>query len=234
MSFDFSGATVLVTGGTSGIGLAIAKAFHKAGADAIAAGLASDPAVDEAIRREDLQVTDEASIERLMSRIQRLDVLVNAAGINLRDAEFAVDQFQKTMDVNLTGTMRMCMAARAKFAGQGAIVNFASMYSLFGAPRCPGYAASKGAVVQLTKSLAVAWAAEGIRVNAVAPGWVATPLTRALWEDPARSGAILPRVPMGRWATPEDIAGPVLFLCSPVAGFVTGAVLPVDGGYSSA
>ena len=231
---SFANKAVLVTGGTSGIGLAISRAFRLAGADVIAAGLASDPAFEAEIRREDLQVSSDKSIERLMEQIPRLDVLVNAAGMIRRDAEFTIDKFTEVIDVNLTGAMRMSMAARPKLAETGGcIVNLASMYSIFGAPRAPAYAASKGAVVQLTKSLAVAWAPQRIRVNAVAPGWVATPLTKALQDDEARTAAILTRVPMGRWATPEDIAGPVLFLASDLASFVTGAILAVDGGYSS-
>jgi NAD(P)-dependent dehydrogenase (short-subunit alcohol dehydrogenase family) len=128
--------------------------------------------------------------------------------------------------------MRMCVGSKAMLArSRGAIVNVASLWSFFGGPRVPAYTASKGGIAQLTKSLAVAWAADGIRVNAIAPGWIATDLTRGVQQDPAASAKILDRTPMRRWGKPEDVAGPVIFLCSQAASFITGAVLPVDGGY---
>jgi NAD(P)-dependent dehydrogenase (short-subunit alcohol dehydrogenase family) len=180
-----------------------------------------------------LDVTDGAAVRDFAARRDRLDVLVNCAAITARGEEMAPDFFQHVVDVNLHGTFRMAEAFYPQLkAAQGVVVNIASMYAMFGSPRNPAYGASKAAVVQLTKSLAIAWAADGIRVNAVAPGFIVTQQSARSRTDPAHVAAVNLRTPMGRWGEPEDIAGPVLFLASQAAGFMTGTCLAIDGGYS--
>lgn len=228
-----SGPTVLVTGATSGIGQVIARGFAEAGHSVLAVGVGAIPAAEENLSYALLDVQDGDAITALITPLEDLCVVVNAAGIIRREAEHDPDVFQQVVDINLNGTMRVCTAARAALsANKGAIINIASMLSFFGGGVVPGYAASKGGISQLTKSLAIAYAADGIRVNALAPGWIATPLTDGLRKDSGRSDAILERTPMARWGTPEDLIGPSRFLASPEAGFATGTILNVDGGYA--
>lgn len=230
---DFQGKRVLVTGGTSGIGRAIAQAFSLAGAAVMALGLASDESLPAPVKTIILDITDAEALNKFVSGLPTLHVLVNSAGVIRRDEEFDIDVFGRVLEVNLVGVMRVCMAAHSKLRSSGgSIINIASMLSFFGGARTPGYSASKGGVVQLTRSLAIAWAADRIRVNAVAPGWISTPLTQPLQNDVKRSAELISRTPLGRWGRPEEVAGPVLFLASELSSFITGAVIPVDGGYS--
>jgi len=223
--------TAVVTGGTSGIGLTLAQGLSNAGYDVIAAGLNPPQSDDEKITFIELDITDKGAVKSLFSDLNQLDILINAAGIIRREAELDPDVFEETINVNLNGTMRACAAARSLLSqSSGSIVNIASMLSYFGGGLVPGYAASKGGIMQLTKSLAIAYAGDNIRVNALAPGWIKTPLTENLQNDDKRSEAILSRTPLGRWGTPEDLVGPALFLIGSDAKFITGSLLNVDGG----
>ncbi|MEI8380574.1 MAG: SDR family oxidoreductase [Planctomycetota bacterium] len=230
---------VFVTGGTSGIGAAIARAFA-AGGDRVTAIGATEAEVLAArdnpqmagIRLHVLDVRDTSAVTERVAALGELDVVVNCAGVIRRGDEHSPDVFEDVIDINLNGTMRICAAARTGLKARGGcIINTASMLTFFGGGLVPAYSASKGGVAQLTKSLAIAYAPDGIRVNAIAPGWIVTSLTQALQNDPVRSAQILARTPLGRWGTPEDVADPVLFLASPAARFITGVILPVDGGY---
>ncbi|MFY0633054.1 MAG: SDR family oxidoreductase [Vannielia sp.] len=236
MSGNFEGKQVLVIGASrAGIGAAIARAFQDSGAQVAITGVEAAPAPEDAARfaYHQLDVTDMGAVEALSAAMPRLDVLVNGAAITARGEEMAPEFFSKVLDINLTGSMRCALAFRPQLAAaKGCLINIASMYAGFGSPKNPAYGASKAAVQQLTKSLAIAWAEDGIRVNAVAPGFIVTAQSARSREDATHVANVNARTPLGRWGQPEDIAGPVLFLASEAAAFMTGACIPVDGGYS--
>jgi NAD(P)-dependent dehydrogenase (short-subunit alcohol dehydrogenase family) len=240
--FDYTGKRVLVTGGVSGIGRAVSLAFMAAGAEVVACGLTeqelaaarADPAFAK-IGVVGLDVTDKAAVDKLIGGLDSLDVVVTSAGIIRRDTEHDPEVFDQVIDVNLSGSMRVASAARPLLAKtRGSIVLVGSVMSFFGGPRQPAYSASKGAIRNLTMSLACAYAADEVRVNAVAPGWVITDLSKGARENQERNAMILARTPMNRWAQPAEIADPVLFLASDAARFMTGTVMLVDGGFTSA
>ena len=236
------GLQALVVGGTTGIGHAVSTALAAAGVRVAASGIneaeiASSP-FDAGLdpSRVILDIADQRSIDAVIDGMDRLDIVVNCAGMSVpRRAEFDPVTFQRIVDINHTGALRLANAARPKLAERGgAIVNFCSFYSQFGSAYLPAYAASKGGLLLLTKSLAAAWVKEGIRVNAVAPGVIATPMTTPLMKNEAATRELTQRVPIGRVGEPADVAGSVLFLCSPASAYVTGVLLPVDGGMVAA
>jgi NAD(P)-dependent dehydrogenase (short-subunit alcohol dehydrogenase family) len=238
ITFDFSDQIVIVTGGSNGIGLAIARAFQDAGAAVTITGTQTAPADYShdlsGLSYHPLRVEDGAAVDAFVGGFERIDVLVNAAGTALRQKEYEPEGFEQIMRINLFGTQRAIHAAYPRLKdSKGSVINVASMTSYFGFVRVPSYSASKTAIVSLTKTLAAAWAQDGIRVNAIAPGWVVTNLTEGARADPELNEAIIKRTPLHRWAQPDEMAGAVLFLCSSAAGFITGVTLPVDGGFLS-
>ena len=248
--FSLAGRVALVTGGNGGIGLGMARGLAEAGAAIAVAG--RNQAKSEAAAAELAKlgaetavvsgdVTDEAQcrklVEETIARLGRLDILINNAGINIRKPaqELSIAEWKEVVDTNLTSAFVTCQAAypAMKQAGRGKIINIGSMLSIFGAGFAPAYGASKGGIVQLTKSLATAWAKDNIQVNAVLPGWIDTELTRAAREQVKGLNAmVLMRTPVGRWGVPDDLSGVAVFLASRASDFITGAAIPVDGGYS--
>jgi len=236
--FDFSGKFVLVTGGSSGIGLAIAQGFLDAGAKVTVTGTAPEPddysADLSAFVYQGIDMLDVIGIENLTTSFDKLDVLVNNAGMTFRNEEALIpENFEATISVNLNAVYRLSHSFQPLLkAAQGSIINIASMTSYFGSPRVPGYGASKSAILQMTKTLGALWASDGIRVNAIAPGWIDTKLTKPIQANQAISDPIVQRTPMNRWGQPEEMVGAALFLASnDVASFITGVTIPVDGGY---
>jgi 2-deoxy-D-gluconate 3-dehydrogenase len=250
-SFDLGGKAALVTGGNDGIGLAMAKGLAQAGAAVAIAGRRQErnaAAVRElealgarAIALE-VDVRNDTSCRAMVqdaaAQLGRLDILVNNAGMNVRKApqDYTLEEWHLVLDTNLTSAFVASQAAYAHMlrAGAGKIVNTGSMMSLFGHAMVSAYGASKGGLVQLTRSLACAWAKDNIQVNAVLPGWIDTALTRQARK--AIGGLherVVARTPAGRWGTPDDLAGIAVFLASPASDFISGAAIPVDGGYAA-
>jgi 2-deoxy-D-gluconate 3-dehydrogenase len=248
--FDLKGRVAIVTGGNGGIGLGMARGLAASGASVVVAGRNADKSY-AAVR--DLgklgaeamavmvDVTDEAAVDRLVTatreRFGRIDILINNAGTNIRKSlhEYSLEEWHRVMNTNLTSAF-LCSRAvypAMKAAGGGKVINIGSMMSIFGASFSPAYGASKGGIVQLTKSAAIAWAPDNIQVNAVLPGWIDTELTQgARREVPWLHESVLKRTPARRWGTIDDMSGVAVFLASSASDFVTGTFIPVDGGYS--
>jgi len=230
---------IIITGGCGDIGFATGKFFQSKGFEVVLTGINEEEInsrpIIENISYEILDVTSDESAQELISKHNNFNVLVNAAGIVMREREFEIKYFSHVVDVHLNGTYRMCAKSVDILSkNKGSIVNFSSMLAFFGGTLSPAYSSAKGGISQLTKSLAINYASKNVRVNAVAPGWIATKMTDTLRSSkfPEREKEILGRTPMKRWGEPEDIAGPIYFLSSEeLAGFVTGVILPIDGGY---
>jgi 2-deoxy-D-gluconate 3-dehydrogenase len=240
---DLTGKVALVTGGNGGIGLGMARGLAEAGATIVLAG--RDRAKAEAALASlgagacfiAADVTRKAECEAMVAQAGQLDILVINAGMSIRKPPEALTEaeWRTVLDTNLSGAFFCAQAAHPvlKAAGGGKIITIGSMMSLFGAPFAAAYGASKGGIVQLTRALAVAWAADNIQVNAVLPGWIDTDLTRdARDQVPGLNERVLARTPAGRWGRPEDLAGIAVFLAGPGSDFVTGTAIPVDGGYA--
>ncbi len=226
---------VVIGASRNGIGTAIAGAAAKMPGRVVITGAEPEPLVMPAGVNEyhQLDISDSSAIREFASHFQSLDVLVNCAAIARRDQEEDIDVFRQVLDINLVGNFDVIKNFEdALIAARGAIINIASMYSFFGSPKVPAYGASKAAIHQLTRSMALKYGPYGVRVNAIAPGFVVTEQSERGRADTAHNEAVITRTPFGRWGEPDDIAGPVIFLASDQANFITGQTIVVDGGYS--
>lgn len=235
MMFDFTDRSVLVTGGTSGIGAALAQAFSDAGAQVTITGTAVDRAAYDALPPHaqylPMNLLDRASVQAVVEACPQLDILINNAGRTSMP-----EDFDAAVDGNLKGTYALTTALLPKLAesrhdGGGAVVSMVSMMAFLGNTIFPGYGAAKAGLLILTRSLAQAWGDRGVRVNALAPGAIRTPMTATFADDPVYGPGTASRIALGRWGEPEDMVGPALFLCSGAARYVTGECLSASGGY---
>lgn len=248
--FDLTGRVAIVTGGNGGIGLGMATGLAEAGAAIVIAARDQKKSAEAAEKLQKLgarvatvevDVKDQNSVKRMVQatfdRFQRVDILVANAGINIRKPpqDVSAEEWQAVLDVNLNGPFFCAQAVypAMKAQGGGKIITIGSMTSIFGVPFAPAYSATKGGVVQLTRSLATAWAKDNIQVNCVLPGWIDTDLTRqARKQVQGLHERVEARTPAGRWGEPKDFAGVAVFLASHASDFITGAAIPIDGGYS--
>lgn len=244
--FDINGKRAIVTGGSRGLGFTLAKTLYEQGARVAVTG--SGPSIHGAAGRigapdgvrgfaGDFRSSAEVAecLGQALEFLGGIDILVNNAGMQVRHPceDFPLEDFEAVLRVNLLSAFQAAQLAGREMLrqGRGKIINIASMLSFFGGYTVPAYAASKGAIAQLTKSLSNEWAGRGVQVNAIAPGYFATDNTEAIRQNPVRNQEILSRIPAGRWGTPEDLAGTLLFLSSSASDYVSGAILPVDGGF---
>ena len=244
--FDLTGKTAVVTGGNRGIGKSIANGLARQGANIAIVDLKVDEDTLEEIKSNGVSAMGfcynlcnfgeyEKLLEDIVESLGEVDILVNNAGLTKRHkcVDFPIDDWDMVMDINLKALFFLSQAVGRRMVakGYGKIINVASLLSYQGGLNVPAYAASKGAVAQVTKSMSNEWAQSGVNVNGVAPGYLNTELNTALISDPVRSRQILERIPAGRWGLPADIAGAVAFLASSAADYVSGIILPVDGGW---
>lgn len=237
MSIDFSvrGKHVLITGGTGGIGGAFAEAFTEAGAHVTIVDIAPPRSeLPAGLKFEQVDLCDDDAVAALGARTEKMDVVIHCAGRAALNQEYSPIVFNQIVNLHLTGALRLANAFRPHLkASRGCIIHIASMTSYFAAPYAPAYGAAKTGIMSLTRTLAVEFAGDGIRVNAIAPGWIDTPLTKVVQHDmPEMNRQIVERLPFGRWNTPDELAGLAVFLASPASSILTGVTIAADGGYS--